>query len=218
MAHEFTIESAVFGTVAAAVGWFAGYVLTGWREARTKRLQLEIERASSQIKEFYAPLMALTDQLNATVDAVLVRAAKGKEGADYHKLAGIVYDRFFLPIHEEINSILKSKIHLHEGAIPPPSFTDYFAHYAAEKAYWKLSELGEDVSQMEIPGYPASFYHDVRSGYAEVVNRYEKALQELRPRKWLFDADDLLTKKVRDALQKRSTNPKIMQPDVSDLD
>jgi hypothetical protein len=71
---------------------------------------------------------------------------------------------------------------------------------------------------MEIPGYPASFYYDVRSGYAEVVTRYEKALQELRPRKWLFDADDLLTKKVRDALQKRSNNPKIIQPDVSDPD
>jgi hypothetical protein len=97
MAHEFTIESAVFGAVTAAVGWFAGYVLTGWREDRTKRLQLEIERASSQIKEFYAPLMALTDQLDTTVDAVLVRAAKGKEGADYHKLAGLIYNRFFLP-------------------------------------------------------------------------------------------------------------------------
>jgi hypothetical protein len=204
MAHEFTIESAVFGAVTAAVGWFAGYVLTGWREDRTKRLQLEIERASTQIKEFYAPLMALTDQLDTTVDAVLVRAAKGKEGADYHKLAGLVYDRFFLPIHEEINAILKSKVHLHEGAIPPPSFRDYFAHYAAEKAYWKLSELGEDVSRMEIPGYPETFYRDVRSGYADVVNRYERALEELRPRKWLFDADYFLVKRVRGALGNRS--------------
>jgi hypothetical protein len=73
---------------------------------------------------------------------------------------------------------------------------------AAEKAYWKLSEQGEDVSRMEIPGYPATFYHDVRLGYADVVDRYERSLQELGPRRWLFDTSDFLIKRFRGHSQK----------------
>jgi hypothetical protein len=60
------LTAAVIAAVVGGLGWIAAYLLTGIREDRTKRLQLTIEHASTQIKEFYAPLMALTDQLDTT--------------------------------------------------------------------------------------------------------------------------------------------------------
>jgi hypothetical protein len=130
--------SVAVGAIIAAIGWIAAYFLTGLREERTKRLQLTIEHTSNQIKEFYAPLMPLTDQLDIMVhakDAVV----QGKSGEEVHALSGAFYKKFFLPIHEEINVILKSKVHLMEGRITPPSFLLYFQHYVTEKAYWACS-------------------------------------------------------------------------------
>jgi hypothetical protein len=107
--------TAAIGAVIGGVGWIIAYILTGLREDRTKRLQLTIEHTSTQIKEFYAPLTALTDQLNTLV---LVKRSVVGDGPEDQALSGLFYAKFFLPIHEEINAILKSKVHLLEGPHP----------------------------------------------------------------------------------------------------
>jgi hypothetical protein len=75
----------------------------------------------------------------------------------------------------------------------------FFEHSATQKAYWHLSALGEDVSKMNIPPFPPEFYQDVRSGYGIVIKRYEDALQELRQRRWLFDFDSSLTRRLHES-------------------
>jgi hypothetical protein len=180
------VTAAITGLVGGA-GWIAAYILNSQREDRTKRLQLTIEHTSTQMREFYAPLVALTDQLN-TMAFVKTEATRGKSQEVDYDLTATFYDKFFLPIHEEINAILKTKVHLLEGAITPSSFAHYFRHYASEKAYWQLVHAGKDVRHMEVPEFPAEFYHDVRRGYQVVLDRYEQGLEEMRhPRlRWLF--------------------------------
>lgn len=116
--HPVTIESALMtagiAAVVGAVGWITAYILTGWREDRTKRLQLQLEQSATQIREFYAPLVALTQQLDSTVD-VLHSVTKGKSGEEHDELVGLMYFQFFLPIHEQINEILKTKVRLLKG-------------------------------------------------------------------------------------------------------
>ena len=197
-----SLGGAIATAALAALGWCAAYVLTGWREDRTKRLQLELEHASQQIREFYAPLVALTDQLDSTVD-VYEAVTEGKSEEERHTLSGLFYARFFLPIHEQINEILKTKVHLLEGPTTPKSFTFYFKHYATEKAYWNLTGDGKDVSNMRIPPYPSEFYYDVRKGYDAVLQRYEDTLQELRQRRWLFNFGELIASRSRSLMRKR---------------
>jgi hypothetical protein len=168
----------------AAVGWTLAYFLTGLREERTKRLQLTIEHTASQIKEFYAPLMILTDQLDITVRAKNT-VVQGKSIKEEHVLSGDFYKKFFLPIHEEINAILKSKAHLMEGPITPESFLLYFEHYITERAYWTMLESGHDVSNMRVPSFPSNFYYDVKDGREAVIARYDQSLRELRHLPWL---------------------------------
>jgi hypothetical protein len=86
--------SAAIGAFVAGVGWIIAYVLAGWREDRTKRLQIELDHAASQSREFYAPLVALTDQLNSMSD-VQDAIRQGKEGDEYHRITGIIYEKFF---------------------------------------------------------------------------------------------------------------------------
>lgn len=178
-----TLTSAVTTIAVTAlvggVGWIAAYVLNGLRDDRTKRVQLTIDHASTQIREFYAPLVALTDQLN-TLAEIKDEVVKGKTQEISNDLAGTFYNKFFLPIHEEINAILKTKVHLLEGASTPLSFGRYFEHYASEKAYWQLAQAGKEVAQMRVSKYPSEFYWDVRRGYQTVQERYEEGLKELR--------------------------------------
>jgi hypothetical protein len=170
------------GAVVGGVGWIVAYILAGRRDDRTKRLQLQIEHSSIQSKEFYAPLVALTQQLDSTV-TVLEAVTNGKVDAEYDDLAGLMHVRFFLPLHEQINEILKTKVHLLEGSVMPASFAKYFEHFTTEKAFWSLKNDGKDVSQIKIPPFPSQFYEDVRVGYAVVLKQYDDALKELRAKR-----------------------------------
>src|SRR5882757_6927203 len=95
--------SALLTTAGAVVGWAAAYILTGWREDRTKRLQIELDHASTQMKEFYAPLVALTAQLDTTA-SIKGSVVTGMTPKDEYELAELMYSSFFLPLHEEINA------------------------------------------------------------------------------------------------------------------
>jgi hypothetical protein len=103
----------------AGVGWIAAYILNGRRDDRTKRIQLTIDHTSTQLRDFYVPLVALTDQLEAT-DVVkgITIAGKTDEEEKREISQSFYYDRF-LPLHCEINQILKTKAHLIEGATIP---------------------------------------------------------------------------------------------------
>lgn len=188
--------AAFLTTAVAAGGWVVAYILKGWREDRTRRLEIELDHASAQMREFYAPLVALTDQLNTTA-GVTALVTQGKPPEEAHELSGLIYSRFFVPLHDEINTILKTKVHLLEGRMIPRSFEDYFAHYSTERAYWTLTELGKDVSRVTVPGYPSSFYYDVRKGYSDVIARYEDTLKELRERRCLFGFGGLWSSHAR---------------------
>jgi len=156
------------------------------REDRTKRLQLTIERrTSAQINEFYAPLRALTDQLDASV-SVKEAVEKDQPAEVKDRISKQMHTDLFLPLHEQINGILKTKVHLLEGIEIPKSFTEFFVHTETEKAYWKLEGVGIDVSNAIQMPYPEKFYDDVRSGFDAVIWRYENSVEELRHPCWLF--------------------------------
>src|ERR1700733_11641564 len=58
-------RSAFAAAIIAAVGWLAAYILNGVRKDRTRRLKLAIEHTAEQVRDFYAPLVSLTDKINS---------------------------------------------------------------------------------------------------------------------------------------------------------
>ncbi len=79
-----------------AAGWLAAYILNGWRDDRTKRLQLTIEHTATQIRDFYAPLIALTDQLNSMAE-VNDMAYQGRSEEEKKAIAGPMFNDFSNP-------------------------------------------------------------------------------------------------------------------------
>jgi len=127
--------------IVAIVG--AAAAIVGGIENETRRLQLIREHAVQQISEFYAPLSALIEQLNATANI-----CDGIEGPDRQspELAKLIYADSFGPAHEEILAILKNKIHLAEGRQVPESFIDYLHHYRAQRTQVMLEKAGLSVT------------------------------------------------------------------------
>lgn len=162
---------------------FLGYFWLRLREDTTKRLELTRIYAAKQIEEFYAPLVALTDQLNITVNA-----CEGLEAIDLQdkqKLEDLVYERNFEPAHEEIFQILKTKIHLVDRRIIPESFEQYLLHYRNQKIKTTLDRAGIKSKIVDVP-FPSQFYWDVRDGLKHVAARYEDTIIELRDGVWPF--------------------------------
>jgi hypothetical protein len=174
---------AAIGAVVSGLGWIAAYFLNGRRDDRTKRIQLTIDHTSTQLSEFYDPLVALTQELAVLANDVKGKTVCGKTEEDKHAIDELFYNDYFLPLHQEITKILYTKVHLAEGELE--TFPKYFEHYAAEKAYWDLIKKNQDVSNLHPPGYPSEFNFEVRRGRDVVRERYEASIKELRHRPWL---------------------------------
>ena len=83
-----------------------------------------MEHSEKQIGEFYAPLLGLLEQLDATFRVKERMISQEPDNAD--TISKITYKEYFLPLYREIGEILKHKIHLLEGNIIPESIRTYF--------------------------------------------------------------------------------------------
>ena len=169
--------AAILTAFLSGIGWIGVFIFNGRRADNTKRLQMMLDRTDAQIREFYAPLVALTDQLNS-MSVVTDLTKRNSQGGSGHSFDPHLFERFFRPLHEEIVEILKTKIHLKEGA-DTPSFVDYFEHYAAQKVYWECKAASLPVGDLECRPFPAAFFWDLRKDYDKVSQRYENGVQEL---------------------------------------
>ena len=88
-----------------------GHFLIKARENETRRLQLIRDHTALQIAEFYAPLSALTEQLDAaaTIGDSLVVPEDERT-----KVNDLIFAHSFSATHREIFQILKTKLHLAE--------------------------------------------------------------------------------------------------------
>ena len=131
-----------------------------------------------QISELYAPLVFLLEQLHTIVTVKEnIERRNNAEG-----LGAIAYHDYFLPIHEEIISILKTKIHLLEGGDIPPSVKDYIAHFMSERLAWRWAEEKKEGVQIwdSITGFPTGFLDQLKKERELAYRRYKDAVRELR--------------------------------------
>jgi hypothetical protein len=171
------IVPAIIAASAVVLGWFVVSALTRRREDRTKRLQLTIEQAEKQVSEFYSPLIFSIERLDAIFRAKeeMVEARPAQKGA----IDEVAYTEYFLPTHQEIATLLKTKIHLLEGKVAPPSLLKYIDHFTSENLAWRLKRQNIDV-WAQVKPFPSELFDKLQEDQALVYERYQNALRELR--------------------------------------
>jgi hypothetical protein len=91
----------------------------------------------------------------------------------------VAYAEYFLPTHQEIAMILKTKIHLIEGGEVPEQLLEYIDHFTSENLANRLKQNDIDVWS-EVKPFPEEFFEHLRQDRKLVFARYQEALQELR--------------------------------------
>lgn len=126
-----------------------------------------------QIEEFYGPLFNMVNQV-FVANHVKWELLKTSNGEAAEKCSEYFHNTYFIPLHDEIKGILKSKLYLVEGAQIPESFYLYLKHAAQERDQihlWKI--LGIDTSFLKGEPWPEYFFDDIETGFKAAMQNYE---------------------------------------------
>ena len=181
---------AVAGITAAitAIGWLVTYLYTKRREDRTRRIEATLKYSERQIEELYGPLLSLIEQIFTVwrVRERLLRDDSSLAPERRTEIREIIWNRFFHPIHEEMNALLKTKLHLVENGDLPPSFQQYLQHVMQEACQHELSQsLNTFMATAHIP-WPQEFYPDVQKSLRLIRKRHDACLNNLDPKGTIF--------------------------------
>jgi len=180
-------QIALLALVVTIFGWYATYFYTKRREDRTRRLEAKLKHMERQIDELYGPLHALIQQIFAVwqVREDLLKVSALTE-AQKEAARDVIWREFFRPIHEQIQVLLRTKLHLVQGKVPY-SFEEYLQHAVNEATQHALF----DKLQIDIPGttqrkgWPKEFAKDVFLSLRHIREDYDESLRRFDARRVL---------------------------------
>jgi hypothetical protein len=157
------------------------------RDAEDRRRKVEslMRHYEKQIEQFYGPLFNVVHQIFVAnhIKWALMEGSKG--GLLDQGQRGTVDDyyhrSYFVPLHDQVKEIMRTKMYLVEGETVPDSFYQYLKHASQERdqiALWK--QHGINTSFLKGEPWPAEFYDDIRGGFERAMRNYEKCVDGLR--------------------------------------
>jgi len=184
------IQQPVATVVAASIAAFvaiAGWFVAKWRDDKTRRVELDLKYMGRQIEEFYGPLFNLVNQIFAaeSIQRRLLEDDEERPRAIEPQAKQQIEDFFwqeaFLPLHQQIIDVMKTKLHLIDSAEIPASFEKYLDHswqQKAQVALWQQHNI--NTAYLQGTEWPEHFYTDIELGLKRVLRRYESSLHFLR--------------------------------------
>jgi len=186
---ETSLLIALITTAVTLLGWVVTNSLSRYREDRTRRLEQDIKRYQQQLEKFYEPLFNLLHQAiiyNNVEHEILVEKQdpegklRGNLGdATLLKVQEYFDNNYFVKLYDEINEILKRKLHLMLDGKVPDSIIEYMRHAyqdRVQKQLWK--ELGVSTDYLKGKPFPNKFLKDIEQGLAATQRRLDDALRE----------------------------------------
>jgi hypothetical protein len=161
-------------------GWFVTSFLTKRREEATQRIEREVKYLERQISEFYGPFFNLINQVVIVnhVQFGLLQSAASAGKISPHDSARIIdyfQTRYFFPLHEQVNQILKDKLYLVDGSSLPEVVYTYLRSVSQERVQaelWKEFEI--DTSYLRGIPYPNELYGTIKAGLDAAMIRYAR--------------------------------------------
>lgn len=137
------------------------------RKARKEKVyDLRLDRLKKQLSEFYGPLHMLS---TSTTDI-----AKTAWGTDIWER---VWRDIVLPAHQQIETILLTKIDLLDETEIPQSYFEFLRHFKVNKSYLETG-FGLSYFEKNTP-YPAGFNQDIAIAYEHKRKQYVELLQSV---------------------------------------
>jgi len=185
------VFAALLAAAVAVVGWPVTYLYAKRKDDQTRRTEAKLKHLERQIDELYGPLEALIQQVFA-----VWRVREGLLSPDSHLTADqkeaartLIWQDFFFPIHQQIQTLLRTKLHLVEGKVPS-SFEAYRQHAvqeAAQHSLWDKLQI-DTTGTAERKEWPDQFPIDVFRTLRRLREHYDLVLQHLDRDEGVFAA------------------------------
>ena len=203
-----SLIGAVLTAAAALIGVIFSQLHAARREGNRRRTEFELARVESQIREFWGPLDTLTQQVltvhrtsKTVIDDLeaLGRVPRKDETrrdpADLsnpeivaaavadprHRASYFVWRTFFVPLHIEIQQVIKQHRDLIDASLPE-SFQTYLQHSIGEQMRYGLRETSDGVETFGVSEvrWPKAFVEDVQAGLTAARDQQKALLEQLK--------------------------------------
>jgi hypothetical protein len=178
---ETSILVALLAALVTALGWLIAYRFTRLRDDRLRSQELRVKHLERQIAEFYGPLHRLVEQImvtNEVQESVLSRHRKtALSPEEKARVRRLLHNDYFRPLHDQIATILRTKLYLVEGVALPDSFYKYLRHTNQERVQADLWQK-EGLDTSHVPGHPwpDAFPVVIRAGLDRLMAEYERLM------------------------------------------
>ena len=178
------MQIAIITAAVTIVGWYVTYAYSKHKEDRARRIEIQMKYRQRQIEELYGPLVSLIEQIfncwEVRENVLGGKAARYSEEQS-GRIQQYVWRNYFHPLHQEIGTLLRTKLYLLEGGRTPNSLAEYLQHATQEELQHRLwDELQLDTSHADPREFPNDFYRDIKGTLERLMSQYQTGLADLR--------------------------------------
>ena len=178
------VQAALIAAAVAIIGWYVTYAYTKRREDRARRIEIQVKYRQRQIEELYGPLVSLIEELFnvwSVRENILGETSERYSPEQGEHIREFVWKNYLHPIHQEIGSLLRTKLYLLEGGRTPSSLAEYLQHATQEECQHRLwDDFQLDTSHAKPREFPDDFYEDIKGTLQRLMSEYQAGLADLR--------------------------------------
>lgn len=178
-----TLFAALLAATVTAVGWYVSYIYTRRKDDATRRLEIHLRYRQRQIEELYGPLSSLIQQIFNVwqVRENILQSDRGTLSDEQRsRIRELFWQSYFKPLHQEVHTLLRTKLYLLDGARIPDSFLEYLEHSTQEEAQRRLWEEARiDTSFAEGRSWPQRFNSDVEAALNSLLSDVQGGIYSL---------------------------------------
>lgn len=151
---------------------------------RVRKLESQLKHYERQMEEFYGPLFNAVHQIfianHIQYDLLIASDENGSKRLSPEAIEQVrryYHSLYFRDLHDQVRTIIGTKLYLIDGAKMPESFYQYLKHSAQEadqRTLWE--EYRIDTSFLEGQPWPKRFYSDIKEGFESAMKRYQECL------------------------------------------
>jgi hypothetical protein len=180
--------AALIAALVTIAGWAVSNFLTGKREDQSRKSQAALRHLERQIEELYGPLEGLLTYAGVVYQLEQTRKKlRPANEADKDELA-IQYfiENHYIPINQQIITLLRTKAYLMVGDRTPESFVGFMQHAASLEGFhnlWRKTGLKSFFMPPPEKNWPDIFHKEVSETLSNLRTKHDELILDLTGRK-----------------------------------
>jgi hypothetical protein len=196
--------AAIIGASATILVAIITYALTYVSSRRLSLWQKRLERTNNQLKDFYGPLLALSETSDRTWKLLSGRYGHSRERIAREEngdLWVLWVTEIFQPINKKMSGIIIEHADLLKGDSMPECLLNFCAHASGYDAIIKRWQSGNRTEMYSIADWPKDLNEYLETSFSKLKEEQQDLIGRLnKTSRWKTRRDDTAGEPVRTAL------------------